>query len=290
MTLNFFAKRDGAEKATVILFALNFFLFFVKIFFGLISGSIAVLSDSFNSLTDCIVSVIILFSVKLAKKKADAGHPFGHHRAEPIAALMVAIFTAVVGFEIFKFAVEKILSNEFNPIGPIALLAVIITFLTKAGLFFYLTKTGKKHKSPALLASAVDARNDVLISITIFIGLIGAFSGFLILDAIAAILVSFYIVKSGFGIAKSNLTYLMGEAPTGEINASIRKAALSVKGIKAVHDVKAHYIGTKLQVEVHIEVDKKLTLQKAHDLSKEVKKAVEGIDDISNCFVHIDPI
>ena len=192
----FFANKDHSEKAAIILLFANLLLFIVKISIGLLSGSIAVLADSFNSLTDSIVSIVIYFSVKLGRKKADLDHPYGHQRAEPIAAFMVAIFTVIVGFEIFKFAAEKIISNEFNQIGRIALLAVAITFIVKLFLYFYLTKTGKKNNSPALLASAIDARNDVLISITIFLGIIGSLFGFLILDALAAIVVSFYILKS----------------------------------------------------------------------------------------------
>jgi len=281
---------DPAQKATIFLLVANIFLFFVKISIGLLSGSIAILSDSFNSLTDSIVSVVIYFSVRLSKKKADSDHAFGHHRAEPIAAFMVAIFTIIVGFEIFKFAAEKILANQFNPIGPIALLAVAITFIIKLFLYFYLTKIGKKNNSPALLASATDARNDVLISITIFLGIIGALFGFLILDTLAAIVVSFYIVRSGFGIAKENVTYLMGEAPHKEIADKIIQVAMSIEGVISIHDLKAHYIGNTLQVEIHIELDRSLTLKKAHDLGEKVKQAVQELEEVSTCFVHIDPI
>lgn len=285
-----FGNNDPAQKATIFLLAANIFLFFVKLSIGLLSGSIAVLSDSFNSLTDCIVSVVIYFSVKLSKKKADSDHPYGHHRAEPIAAFMVAIFTVVVGFEIFKFAVEKILSNEFNPIGQIALLAVAITFIVKLFLYFYLTKTGKKNNSPALLASATDARNDVLISITIFLGIIGSLFGFLILDALAAIVVSFYIVRSGFSIAMENVTYLMGEAPNKEIADKITRIAMSIEGVISTQNFKAHYIGNTLQVEIHIGLNKNLTLKQAHDIGDKVKKAVQELKEVSTCFVHIDPI
>jgi cation diffusion facilitator family transporter len=278
------------KTATIITLLFNIFLFFLKLVAGFLSGSVAVISDSINSLTDSIVSLIIIFSVKVSRDKPDKDHPFGHHRAQPIAALIVAIFTAVVGFELAKFSIEKILFGKIQIVASVAIVALAITIAIKLGLFFYLSGIGKKANSPAIKASAIDARNDVLISSTAVVGVAGSFFGFSLLDPIVALFISAYVIKAGYEIARENIDFLMGKSPPKELIQKICLKAKSVEGVIGLNDVYAHYIGTYIQVEVHIELDKAMSLTQAHNIAKQVEKEVESLGEVTNCFVHIDPI
>ncbi|MBI2489927.1 MAG: cation transporter [Planctomycetes bacterium] len=269
--------------------ACNAFLFVIKITAGITSNSLAVISDAVNSVTDIISSVVIYFAVKASAKQADEGHPFGHHRAEPIAGLIVAIFAGILGFEIFRTAVFQLVSLHEHNIGIFTILALLISIGMKFIMSIYFKKTSHTINSPALLASSVDSRNDVYISATALVGVIGGFYGYPKMDDIMAILISFWIIYSGYKIGIRNIDYLMGRQPEAGIMEEIKAKACAVAGVLGIHDIRAHYVGNYIHVEIHISLNQHLTLTEAHEIGKNVQRAVENIESIHKAFVHIDP-
>ncbi|KKO20339.1 MAG: cation diffusion facilitator family transporter [Candidatus Brocadia sp.] len=282
--------ESKGRQATIILVICNIFLFAIKITAGIMSNSLAIISDAFNSLTDIISSVIIFFAVKVSSKAADDGHPFGHHRAEPIAGLIVAIFAGILGFEILHTAVFKLLDSYAPKIGIPAMITLLVSIGMKLFMSGYLKKVSHKINSPALLASSIDSRNDVCISSAALLGIIGGLLGYVRIDGIAAIFISFWIIYSGYKIGVNNIDYLMGKQPEDSIMEEIKKKAAAVSGVIGIHDVRAHYVGHYIHVEIHISVDHALTLTQAHNLGKNVQRTVESIESIHKAFVHIDPI
>ncbi|MEA2036956.1 MAG: cation diffusion facilitator family transporter [Nanoarchaeota archaeon] len=282
--------NSSAKKATVLGILGNIVLFILKIFVGIIYNSIAVISDAINSFTDIISSVVVFISVRVSSKKADERHPFGHHRAEPIAGLVVAIFTGIVGFEVIKYAFEKLLEGDSFVKGIAPMLVMGFTLVLKGGLYIYSRKVGKELKSTAILASSMDHRNDVLISFAALIGVSGAYFGYSFLDPLVALIIGLWIIYAGYRIGIDNLKFLIGEAPSSELMDKIKSISRSVKEVKGINDVRAHYVGVLLQVEVHIEVDGKLTVYRAHAISKNVQNKLEILDDVDRVFVHIDPV
>ena len=278
------------KRATILNITGNIILFIAKVTIGLLYNSIVIISDALNSLMDIISSGIIYLSVKVGSESADKGHPFGHKRAEPIAALIVAVLTFVVGFEIIRVAFERLVTkttSEFNVIPLIILFAVI---LIKLLMYSYSVSVGNKTKSTAILASAIDNRNDIAVSVVAIIGFTGSYFGWTFLEPLAAMLIGLWIIISGFSIGIKNLKFLMGEAPKKELLEKIKKAALKIEGVKGINEVNAHYVGTSVQVEVHIEVNRNLTVYRAHTIGKKVEKEVEKLQEVQKAFVHIDPI
>ncbi|MFN3533239.1 MAG: cation diffusion facilitator family transporter, partial [Candidatus Brocadia sp.] len=245
--------------------------------------------DAINSLTDIIASVIIFFAVKTSSKQADEGHPFGHHRAEPIAGLIVAIFAGILGFEILHTSVFKLMETHVHKIGIPAIVTLLISIGMKLIMSKYFKKVIRKINSPALLASSIDSRNDVYISTTALVGVICGLYGYAKMDDVAAILISFWIIYSGYKIGVQNIDYLMGRQPESGIMEEIKEKASAVLGVAGIHDVRAHYVGNYIHVEIHISLDQDLTLTQAHDIGKNVQRAVEAIESIHKAFVHIDP-
>jgi cation diffusion facilitator family transporter len=243
-----------------------------------------------NSVTDIISSVVIYFAVKVSAKQADEGHPFGHHRAEPIAGLIVAIFAGILGFEIFRTSVFQLVSLHEHNIGIFTILALLISIGMKFIMSIYFKKTGHTINSPAILASSIDSRNDVYISATALVGVIGGFYGYPKMDDIMAILISFWIIYSGYKIGIQNIDYLMGRQPEAGIMEEIKAKACAVAGVLGIHDIRAHYVGNYIHVEIHISLNQHLTLTEAHEIGKNVQRAVENIESIHKAFVHIDPI
>ncbi|MCG2718421.1 MAG: cation diffusion facilitator family transporter, partial [Nanoarchaeota archaeon] len=272
--------KKEAKNASLLLILGNTLLFILKIIVGIMSNSIAIISDAVNSFTDIIASFVVFFCVKKGSKKADRDHPFGHHRIEPIAGLIVAIFIAIVGFEVLKESAIRLWSGEVVIFSYIAVAVLIFTMILKTFMFFYLKKVSNKINSPAIYASSVDCRNDIFISGAALLGLVGYHIGYTFLDSLAGLLIGGWIVFAGYEVGRSNIDYLIGKSPEKKVINQIKKVALNVKGVKGLNDVKAHYVGNYVHVEIHIELNKKLTLVRAHNLGKEVEKKIEGLDSI----------
>jgi len=268
----------------------NTVLFGGKIVIGLAFNSIAIISDSLNSFTDIIASTIVFISIRSSYKGPDPEHPFGHKRAQPIAGLIVAIFTGIVGFEVITQAVTRLFTGAEIQKGLLPILLVVAVMVVKLGMHLYARVVAERTRSTALKASATDHRNDVLISAAVLAGVIASNLGFPIFDPIVAILIGLWIIRAGFSIGQDNIKYLMGEAPPKDLMEKILLAAREVPGVLALNDVFAHYVGTTVEIEVHVNVDKRLNIEEAHAIGKKVQGAIESMDDISRAFIHIDPL
>jgi cation diffusion facilitator family transporter len=268
----------------------NAILFACKILVGFSFNSIAIISDSFNSLTDIVASTIVLISVRSSYKAPDADHPFGHKRAQPIAGLVVAIITGIVGFEIITQSVGRLINGEQIKIGLLPILLVIAVMPIKLGMHLFARQVARRTGSPAIMASATDHRNDVLVSAAVLSGVVASNLGFPIFDPIVAILIGLWITRAGFLIGKDNIKYLMGEAPPPALVEKVREKAKAVEGVIGLNDVFAHYVGTTVEIEVHIDVDRRLSIEEAHGIGKKVQWAIEDMEEISRAFIHIDPL
>lgn len=280
-----------ARRATVTGIAGNTLLFAVKGAIGLASGSIALLSDAFNSLVDVVASIAIWYSVRVAGREPDADHPFGHQRAETIAALAVAIFTAILGFEIGRAAVERLVAGP-EPISLVgwAIGALGFSIVGNLTLARYLRRRGEALESPAILANAVECENDIWASLAALVGVTAAALGFEVLDPVAGIVVGIWIIWGGYRFGRQNIDYLMGKSPGQELVDRIRRTTLGIPGVRGVHDVRAHYVGHRIHAEVHVEVDQELTTRKSHDMGGKARAAIEGLPGVDRAFIHVDPI
>jgi cation diffusion facilitator family transporter len=282
---------DAGEKIAMWLgIAGNSVLFAGKIVVGLMFNSIAIISDSFNSLTDIVASTIVLISVRSSHQAPDEDHPFGHKRAQPLAGLVVAILTGIVGFEIIAQSVTRLVNGEQLEKGLIPIVLVVSVMVIKLGMHLYVRAIAARAESPALMASAMDHRNDVLVSAAVLVGVVVSNLGYPIFDPLVAVAVGLWIIRAGFEIGRTNIKYLMGEAPPAELVDRIRTTAKAVDGVLGLNDVFAHYVGTAVEIEVHINVDRTLSIEEAHGIGKQVQWAIEDMEEISRAFIHIDPL
>ena len=285
-----FDMNPVAFRATVINIIGNTALFALKLVGGLFSGSIALISDALNSLNDIAASIATFICVRISDKQADEGHPFGHSRAEPIAGLIIAVLAGILGFEVIREAGERLYEGTTKAeVRTATLLVPVITMVTKWFMARYFSRVGKMVNSPALKATAIDSLMDVVIALAALIGLGGAFLGYPWLDPVAGFVISIWIIYTGYRIGMENIAYLMGQAPEPALLEEIRKAALSVAGVKGLNTVKAHYVGPFIHVEIHIKVDKSLPTIESHGIGEEAANRVESIGTIEKAFVHIDP-
>ena len=282
--------KPTALAASIINVLANTVLFAIKLWVALLSGSIALLSDAFNSLTDIASSIAVFICVRISGKQADEGHPFGHSRAEPVAGLIVAIFAGILGFEVIKVSVGRLFSETVVVVGTAALLVPVITIVTKLSMAIYFKRVGKELHSPAITASATDSMMDVAVSVAALVGIIGVKFGYPVLDPVAGLVISVWIIYTGYSIGMENIDYLMGKAPEPELMEELKAAALSVPGVEEINTVRAHYVGPFIHVEIHVEVARHLSTYDSHEIGEEVTRKVEEIKAIEKCFVHIDPV
>jgi len=276
--------------ATVVNILGNLFLFTIKIWAALVSGSIALLSEAFNSLTDIVSSIAVFICVRISDKEADEGHPFGHSRAEPVAGIVVAVFAGILGFEVIRTSFNRLVTGKEVFVGTLTLFVPVITAVLKGAMFWYFRRVGRAAISPAIIASSVDSLSDVFVAIAALVGIAGVRMGYWYLDPMAGLVISLWIIYTGYRIGMENIDYLMGKAPDAALMDDIKRAALMVKGVKAINTARAHYVGPFIQVEMHVEVPMDLSTSDSHAIGKEVERNIERIGAIQKAFIHIDPV
>ncbi len=255
-----------------------------------LSDSLTIFSETINSLADLVASFVTLLCVYWAWQSADESHPFGHRRAEPIAGLVVAIFTGILGFEVCKRALLDLVHGQMpQRIGLSPIVALCITAALKSALYMFFRRRGHDLNSPALRATALDCRNDVVVALQGLIAVVVAEWHLPLFDVIAALLVGGYILYGGHRIGMENIDYLMGKAPEPELLRQVERAAAAIPHVQSVIDVKGHYVGPFVHVELTAVVDGALSTADSHDVCEAVRAAVEVFPAIDRAFVHISP-
>lgn len=266
----------------------NLFLALIKLIVGFLYSSIALISDGVHSLSDVITSVIGYAGIKISSKPPDKSHPFGHSRFEPMVAFLIGEALLIVAYEIGRNAVHRIIEGGAIEVNSLMLGVTVLSILLKEAMFRYSVHVGRKLNSQILVADAYHHRSDSLSSVAVLVGLGAQELGFMHGDAIAGLLVAVFLLKVSLEVILENVRYLTGQAPPFEVCEEIKERALGVPKVLGVHDLRAHHVGSKLHVELHIEVPPELSLKEAHDVSEEVKRRIEELPEVEMAFVHVD--
>lgn len=283
--------------ATWIGIIINVLLTILKGIGGFISGSRALLADALHSASDIVSSVVILFAVKIANKPPDEEHPYGHGKAENVAAIIVALLLIVVGIEISISSIKIFFGERPSAPGSIALVIIIISIILKEGLFHYKYYVGKKYRSSALISDAWHHRSDSLSSIAALIGVGGAILGekfniplLVYGDAAAGVIVSVIVIKIGYDLAKESSLIMMEKVLAKEDIQEFKKTVRSVEGVLRIDQMLARTHGSYVIIDIKISVDPNITVKEGHDIARNVKQILlKEHDDIEDVLVHVNP-
>lgn len=271
----------------------NLLLCSFKIAVGGITGSISIVADGLNNLSDMGSSVVAMIGFKLADKPADSDHPFGHGRMEYMSAFVVAILILLVGFELLKSSVTALINNTAQPqYTYFALAVLLVSILFKLWMFLFNRKLGKKIGSGTLFATAQDSLNDVVATSVILISAVVCkiFTLPFNLDAVMGIFVALFILFSGITTAKDTINQILGEPPEKSLIDDIENTILSFKEFVGIHDLIVHNYGPGRQfASVHVEVPQDIDIVKCHEQIDLCEKLVGEKLDI-NLVIHMDPI
>ena len=271
----------------------NVILTAFKLLAGIIGHSGAMISDAVHSLSDVFATFIAFLGVKLSKKSADSEHPYGHDRLECVASMVLAAILLATGIGIGMSGVKTIIAGDYSHLqapGTIALVAAIVSILTKEGMFWYTRHYAKILDSAAFMADAWHHRSDALSSIGSLIGVAGAMLGLKILDPVMGCVIGVVIIKVSYDIAKESVDKMVDKACDDDTVGALKKEVEKVSGVKELDMIKTRMFGTKIYVEIEISVDGNMILKDAHDIAEQVHDNIEkNFENVKHCTVHVNP-
>jgi cation diffusion facilitator family transporter len=284
-----------AEFAAIVGIVGNIVLAIVKYVIGIYANSKALIADAVHSASDIAGSLAVLIGLRAAKKPPDEDHPYGHGKAESIAAIIVAILLLLVGVEIGKSSVEAF----FDPIEPpkiVAVVAVMISIIVKESMFRYKYKLGKKLNSDALIVNAYEHRSDVYSSIAALIGIGAAIIGGMLeidwlvyADPLAGVIVSLMVLKMAWDLGKESIHNTLDHVLHDEDTKDLRKIVEKVPEVKKIDMLHAREHGHYVIIDLKISVDPQMTVEEGHRVGKRVKEKLLEVANVQNVFVHINP-
>lgn len=277
-------------KTSVVTIVINVVLSAIKIIAGIIGKSSAMLADGVHTLSDVLTTFVVLIGLKISSKEADIKHPYGHEKYELVFAKLLSIILGATGLFIGYEGIKALKSGNIEIPGKVALIAAVISIVTKEGMYWYTINVAKDIKSLSMEADAWHHRSDAFSSIGTFAGILGARMGLRILDPIAAIIVSIFIIKVGVDLYIKSIKGLVDESADDEIIQEIKEITLSVKGVKNIKNLKTRIFGNKIYVDIEIMVDGNISVTEGHDVAEKVHDLIEyAIKDVKHCMIHVEP-
>ncbi len=270
---------------------LNVFLFVFKMIAGILSGSVAIVADAVNNLSDAGSSLILLIGFRLSRAKPDPDHPFGHGRIEYVSGFIVSLLIMLMGFELMKSSAEKIFGESEPIVSSIVVIIILaVSVLVKIYMAFYNFAISKKIDSAAMRATATDSLGDsIATSVVLAATLIAHFTGWNI-DGYCGVLVSLFILAAGYSASKNTLGPLVGQPPRPELVEQIKEIVMAPPEILGIHDLIVHDYGPgRLMITVHAEVAHDSDMFAIHDVIDDLEITLQkklGCEAV----IHMDPI
>ncbi|MBR1374714.1 MAG: cation transporter [Cardiobacteriaceae bacterium] len=279
-----------ARKSVWISVLVNIFLSILQMTVGIFAHSAALVADGIHSLSDLISDLVAIAAAHLSQKAPDADHNYGHRRYENAASLLLGIILIATALAMIFASIEKFAHHQqIRTVHFSALFVALIAICCKELLFRYMLNAAKRAKSGLLIANAWHARSDAAASVVALCGIVGNMLGFAIFDALAALIVGTVIAKVGFKFAFDALQDLIDAAADAETIDKISKIAASQNGVLGFHDLRTRKTGSDVFVDIHIEVNRNLTVVEGHDIAVAVRRNLLELDNIADVLVHIDP-
>jgi cation diffusion facilitator family transporter len=268
----------------------NILLFGLKLAFGIISNSISLIADAFHTLSDVATSMVVIIGFRISQKPADKEHPFGHGRAEAIAALTVAVLIAVVGIEFIKSSIIRFIGPDLTISVNVIVLSVVFTTIIIKELMAKLSfSLGEIINSDALRGDGLHHRSDMLSSVLVLLGLFGVWIGYTKLDAIMGIGIAIIMLLAGYQVARNAIDDLLGRPVSQKTLDNIHSLACEVDGVGNVHDIVVHNYGAKSYISLHVELPEGQEPARMHQIADKVERCIAHRLH-ADVITHIDPV
>ncbi len=282
-----------ANKVAAVTIIENAALSALKLFAGLFAHSAAMISDAIHSASDVFSTIVVIIGIKLASKKPDKEHPYGHERLECVAAILLSMVLFITGLGIGVKALKTIISGNYSELeapGMLALIAAIVSIAAKEGMYWYTRHFAKKIDSSALMADAWHHRSDAFSSVGALVGILGARLGFPIMDSIASLVIFAFIAKAAFDIFKDAMNKMVDHSCDEETEKAIYDCVMANENVMGIDLLHTRVFGNKIYVDVEIQVDGSYTLREAHNIAEVVHDNIEKTFlKVKHIMVHVNP-
>lgn len=285
-------KKHYIKQVTIVGMIVNIALSIIKLLIGFIGNSQALIADGIHSFSDLTTDFSIIFGVKFWLRPADKDHPYGHQKIELLVTIFIAFVLMIIGLSILFKAIFSLHSDTKETPQLIAFVVAVISIISKELLYRYTVKKSEILKSSALKANAWHHRSDAISSLPVAVAIIisSIFPNLAFVDYIGAILVSIFIIYPAFKMIKDSVSNLLDESVDKETFEEISKIASNVPNVIDAHDIRTRKIGEAIFVDMHILVDKNITVKEGHDIAKAVKKTLlKQNSNILDVLIHIEP-
>ncbi|KPL74111.1 cation transporter [Ornatilinea apprima] len=254
-----------------------------------LTGSAALYADAANSVSDVVYSALMILGLWVAMQPPDLSHPQGHSRFEPLVGLMVTLSMTLAGYEAARTAIERFLEGGLRVELGLPAIVLLIAAGIKAWMYVSVARLARQLHSPTLETTARDNLSDVLTSSAAFIGAAGSQFIHPLADPIAGLIVAIWIFRNAFLAGRENLNFLTGAGADEELRQEIVRKVESVEGVQRVHFMVTEYVGPKLVVDVHANVDGSMSLDAAHEINDQVIELLEDMAEVDRAYVHLEP-
>ena len=282
-----------ANRVSFITIIGNVVLSVLKLLAGIIAHSNAMISDAIHSASDVFSTFVVIIGIKLASKEPDKEHPYGHERLECVAAIILAVVLFITGLGIGMDALKNIINGNYSGLqvpGILALIAAIVSIVSKEGMYWYTRYYAKKIDSSVLMADAWHHRSDAFSSIGALIGIGGARLGFPVMDSIASLVIFVFIVKAAFDIFKDAMDKMVDHSCDEETEKQIYDCVMKNENVMGIDLLQTRIFGNKIYVDVEIQADASYTLQEAHTIAETVHNDIErNFPKVKHIMVHVNP-
>lgn len=282
-----------AMRVSVISVIVNLVLSVFKLLAGIFAHSGAMISDAVHSASDVFSTFIVMIGVTISGKQADEEHPYGHERMECVAAIVLAVILFATGFGIGWSGLQKIMQSQQQTLeapGTLALIAAIVSIVTKEWMYWFTKIAADKIHSGALMADAWHHRSDALSSIGALVGIAGAQLGFPVLDPIASVVICLFILKASVDIFRDAVDKMVDKSCDENTVDQMRTLISQQDGVMGISRLQTRLFGSKIYVDTEIEADGNLTLVQAHDIAEDVHRSIEhNFPEVKHCMVHVNP-
>ena len=281
-----------ADRVSAVSIAVNLILCVFKFLAGVIAHSNAMISDAIHSTSDVFSTIVVMIGIRLASKEADKEHPYGHERMECVAAMILAMILFMTGLGIGMEALKNILSGNYANLqipGILALIAAVVSIISKEAMFWYTKVNATRIDSSALLADAWHHRSDAFSSVGALIGIAGARLGFPVMDSIASFVIFLFIIKASYDIFKDAVNKLVDHSCDEETERQIYERVMRNQAVMGIDSLHTRIFGNKIYIDLEIAVNGSYTLNKAHEIAEEVHSDIEkNFQKVKHIMVHVN--
>lgn len=285
--------QETANRVSLVTILLNALLSIFKLVAGLLGHSNAMISDAIHSASDVFSTIIVIIGVRLSSKDSDREHPYGHERLECVAAIILSIILFMTGLGIGIQALSDILQGNYSALttpGMLALVAAIISILTKEAMYWYTRHYAQKIDSSALMADAWHHRSDAFSSVGALIGIAGARMGYPIMDAIASLVIFVFIAKAALDIFKDAMDKMVDHSCDELTEQDIYQCVMRHDEVLGIDLLQSRIFGNKIYIDLEIRVNASYTLEKAHDIAEDVHEDIEkNFPKVKHVMIHVNP-